>query len=137
MTNNTILVSLTIAGLKSIDVDGETMEHIVNSVGLSEQLLRQLVLKADETVLNGLIEERKELSPKLSPKEAHIKKIIDDVLDSLKRSTVTRRSTCNHYNWSSEDYMFMPEAAERLQALGYTVRKEYNHGVNDFLFGSK
>ena len=61
MTINNELVSLTIAGLKSINVDGETMEHIVESVGLSEQLLRQLVLKADANVLNGLIEERKEL----------------------------------------------------------------------------
>ena len=47
-----------ILALKQLDCDGETMEYILNQTGLSYQMLRQLVLKADKDVLTELIEER-------------------------------------------------------------------------------
>ena len=44
--------------LKSIDVDGETMEYIVSAVNLSDQLLKQMIVTANETELNALLAER-------------------------------------------------------------------------------
>lgn len=47
--------------LNHIQVDGETMEHIIRQVGMEEQILRQLLLKADTETLVQLIMERREL----------------------------------------------------------------------------
>ena len=32
--------------LSHIDVDGETMEHIINQVGMEQQMLRQLIMSS-------------------------------------------------------------------------------------------
>ena len=50
-----------IAELKFIDVDGETMQHIIQSVGLEDQITRQLVMISDINYLNDLIEEKNTL----------------------------------------------------------------------------
>ena len=47
--------------LNHIQVDGETMEHIIRQVGMEEQMLRQLLLKADTEMLDQLLIERREL----------------------------------------------------------------------------
>lgn len=47
--------------LNHIQVDGETMEHIIRQVGMEDQMLRQLLLKADTETLVQLIMERREL----------------------------------------------------------------------------
>jgi hypothetical protein len=44
--------------LKHIEIDGETMEHIIRSVGMEEQMLRQLFLTGDNRFVNDLIGER-------------------------------------------------------------------------------
>ena len=44
--------------LKDIDVDGETMEYILNKVGMEEQMLRQLFLKSNSETINYLISEK-------------------------------------------------------------------------------
>jgi hypothetical protein len=46
--------------LKDIDVDGETMEYILNKVGMEEQMLRQLFLKSNSETINYLINEKNE-----------------------------------------------------------------------------
>ena len=51
-------VSQIIELLKSIDVDGETMEYIVSEVSLSDQLLKQMIVSVSETELNALLAER-------------------------------------------------------------------------------
>ena len=51
----------TIAILKSIDIDGETMEQLIREIGMEEQMLRQLALKADVDTLKQLIEEKEQL----------------------------------------------------------------------------
>jgi len=43
------------------NVDGETMQYIVERVGMRSQMLRQLVLSAGPQELNRLIEEYREL----------------------------------------------------------------------------
>jgi hypothetical protein len=36
------IINNIISQLKSIDIDGETMEHIIRSIGMDEQILKQL-----------------------------------------------------------------------------------------------
>ena len=47
--------------LKHMEVDGETMEHIIRSVGMEEQMLRQLFLGAKKEMLWDLTLEKKQL----------------------------------------------------------------------------
>jgi hypothetical protein len=44
--------------LSAIDVDGETMQYIIKQLGLEEQMLRQLLLQANDNDINYLLEER-------------------------------------------------------------------------------
>ena len=50
--------------LISIDVDGETMQHILQQVGMQDQMLRQLMLTQPAELVEALIEERNELEKK-------------------------------------------------------------------------
>ena len=45
--------------LKHMEVDGETMEYIIRKVGMEDQMLRQLFLKAEKDVLWDLAVEKK------------------------------------------------------------------------------
>jgi hypothetical protein len=47
--------------LIDIDVDGETMQHILQKVGMEWQMLRQLMLTMPIEQVEYLIEERKDL----------------------------------------------------------------------------
>jgi hypothetical protein len=47
-----------------IDVDGETMQHILQQVGMEDQMLRQLMLTQPAEHVEALIEERNELEKK-------------------------------------------------------------------------
>jgi len=47
--------------LKHMDVDGETMEFILEQTGMKGQMLRQLFLKAHKDIVRDLSEERKQL----------------------------------------------------------------------------
>ena len=44
--------------LLAIDVDGETMEYIINGTYLKEQILRQLLFQSSDSDINSLLEER-------------------------------------------------------------------------------
>ena len=50
-----------ISMLRHIEIDGETMQHIIESVGLEDQMTRQLVMISDINYLNDLIEEKNTL----------------------------------------------------------------------------
>jgi len=50
-----------ISMLNSIEVDGETMQHILKNTSMEDQMLRQLLLQADTEVLVQLVMERREL----------------------------------------------------------------------------
>ena len=50
-----------ISMLTSIEVDGETMQHILKNTNMEDQMLRQLLLQADTETLVQLIMERREL----------------------------------------------------------------------------
>ena len=44
-----------------MDIDGETMQHILQQVGMQDQMLRQLMLTQPAELVEALIEERNEL----------------------------------------------------------------------------
>ena len=55
------MVEEVIEMLKHMDVDGETMEYILEKTGMKGQMIRQLFLKAHKDVLWDLTLERKQL----------------------------------------------------------------------------
>ena len=55
------MVEEIISMLRHMDIDGETMQHIIESVGLEDQMTRQLVMISDIKYLNDLIEEKNTL----------------------------------------------------------------------------
>jgi hypothetical protein len=66
MTNQN-LANIVISVLNEMNVDGETMEHIIEQVGMSDQMLRQLVMSADVMEVEQLLEERMMLTKQTSP----------------------------------------------------------------------
>ena len=59
--HNEFKTNFIIQFLKEMDVDGETMQYILEQVGIEEQMLRQLVMNADNVYLRDLIKEKVEL----------------------------------------------------------------------------
>lgn len=47
--------------LKGIDVDGETMQYIIDQVGMHDQMLKQLIMSSSDLHINNCLEEREEL----------------------------------------------------------------------------
>ena len=47
--------------LKQMEVDGETMQYIIEEVGMKDQMLRQLIMKANSEHLLDLIVEKQEI----------------------------------------------------------------------------
>ena len=62
MTPQEIKSQAVIQQLKHMEVDGETMQHILKQVGMDEQMLRQLMMSMPMNQVEDLIEERKELN---------------------------------------------------------------------------
>jgi hypothetical protein len=61
ITVNHFLVQTVIDILNEIEVDGETMQHILKETGMDWQMLRQLMLTMPIEQVEYLIEERKDL----------------------------------------------------------------------------
>ena len=51
-----------IEALNTNDIDGETMQYIIEQVCMKDQMLKQLVLTAEQEKLTVLLEERQELN---------------------------------------------------------------------------
>lgn len=58
------VVDYVIAKLNEIDVDGETMQYIIEQVGMNDQMLRQLIMSNPESDTKDLLDEKIELSNK-------------------------------------------------------------------------
>jgi hypothetical protein len=61
MDNKNIQLLSIIQDLKQMDVDGETMQYILQQVGMEWQMLRQLMLTAPMEQVEYLMEEKKDL----------------------------------------------------------------------------
>lgn len=53
-TSKTILVNQVIETLKEIEVDGETMQYILEKIGMEDQMLKQLMFSADKSEVESL-----------------------------------------------------------------------------------
>jgi hypothetical protein len=62
MIQNDIRVRSAILLLKTLEVDGETMQYILQEVGMEDQMLRQLVLSVDDDTLVQLLQEKQSLN---------------------------------------------------------------------------
>jgi len=62
MSQNSGVVETIIDMLKHIDVDGETMQHIIEEVGMNDQMLRQLIMNNPESETKDYLEEKITLS---------------------------------------------------------------------------
>ena len=51
-----------IKALRAMEVDGETMQHIIEQVGMQDQMHRQLVLSFPAKATEALLEELAELN---------------------------------------------------------------------------
>jgi hypothetical protein len=51
-----------ISDLSHIEVDGETMQYILEKVGMTDQMLRQLIMSNPESDTKDLLEEKIKLS---------------------------------------------------------------------------
>ena len=51
------IVREVIAKLKGIDIDGETMQYIINEVGMTQQMQRQLILSNSVVSTQDLLDE--------------------------------------------------------------------------------
>ena len=56
------MADLIITALKSIEVDGETMQYIIEKTGMHDQMLRQLIMSASIDEVQELIEEKTKLT---------------------------------------------------------------------------
>ena len=61
ITKDHHLVQTVINQLNDIEVDGETMQHILQKVGMEWQMLRQLMLTMPIEQVEYLMEEREDL----------------------------------------------------------------------------
>jgi hypothetical protein len=44
--------------LKTIDIDGEGMQYIINCTGMNDQMLRQLIMSNSESNINDVLDEK-------------------------------------------------------------------------------
>ena len=51
--------------LNHIEIDGETMQHVIDQTGMRDQMLRQLVLSSPTDKITQLLEEKQEIESKL------------------------------------------------------------------------
>lgn len=56
--NKNMNIQDVIKWLQTNEVDGETMEHIIREVGMEDQMLRQLVMKANSNDVYNLLSEK-------------------------------------------------------------------------------
>ena len=61
MNNNEVAIKSIIQDLTLMNVDGETMQHILKETGMEWQMLRQLMLTMPIEQVEYLMEEREEL----------------------------------------------------------------------------
>jgi hypothetical protein len=54
-------IKLVVMALTDYNINGEELETLIRDLGMEEQMLRQLVMKADIDVVNELIREKEEL----------------------------------------------------------------------------
>jgi hypothetical protein len=57
---NSKILKNTIEILKAMDINGEAMEQLIRDLGMEDQMLRQLIMKADIDNVKELVEEKEQ-----------------------------------------------------------------------------
>jgi hypothetical protein len=60
--HNEARINCVIQILKEMDIDGETMQYILEQVGMNDQMLRQLIMSNPESDVKDLLNEKIELN---------------------------------------------------------------------------
>jgi len=60
--HNEARINYVIHLLSEMDVDGETMQYIIEQVGMEDQMLRQLIMNNPESDVKDLLNEKIELN---------------------------------------------------------------------------
>ena len=107
--------------LNAIDVDGETMEYIINGVGMSYQMLRQLIINSSDFDINNIITERDEmLSTDKSHNYEYTHVTWDDAYSntSSKKMIFSYKKICKHCGDETEY-----TATREMQQLGNAIQR--------------
>jgi len=96
-------IDLVVSTLKDYSVNGEELETLINDLGMEEQMLRQLVLKADVDTLKQLIEEKEQLEVNKT-EVYYINSFTTLQVDLMFKGTEYRVKT-NHYDDGDRDYI--------------------------------
>lgn len=93
MKTKEFVVEKIIALLNEIDVDGETMEYIVNEVAMGDQIFKQYIVRMSETDLSVMLAERQTALNSIANKYHFISSFgdlfIDDYGNVLPQSDLT------------------------------------------------
>jgi len=93
MKTKEFVVEKIIALLNEIDVDGETMEYIVNEVAMGDQIFKQYIVRMSETDLSVMLNERETALNSIANKYHFISScgdlFIDDYGNVLPQSDLT------------------------------------------------
>ena len=81
---NATAVNTAIALLKGINVDGETMEYVLEQIGMTDQMLRQLIMSNPESDTKDILDEKIYLTnEQLASNSVAITDSERDLLDEL------------------------------------------------------
>lgn len=69
----------------------------------------------------------------LDPKEKFLQELEGKIMYRLGDRLTCGFETCNESGWSREEYMYMPQVAQRLREKGFTVTSSVNWGVTDWI----
>jgi len=98
---NALVVTNAIGQLKAIDVDGETMQFIIESLGMNDQMLRQLIMDNPESDTKDLLAEKISLSDQA---RSQINAPKPKPLSDQERAHLDQLNNFIEY-WSSDDAM--------------------------------
>lgn len=116
--------------LLAIDVDGETMEYIIKSVGMDMQMLKQLGMNASDLDINNLLEERTEFHDKGS--NEHLCEDMDEPERYPRFCDETKEGIFVGYVFDDGDYICSTdeEVEKMCKEHGYDSREEaYEDGL--------
>ena len=96
-------IELIVSTLKDYNVNGEELETLINDLGMEEQMLRQLALKADVDTLKQLIEEKEQLE--VNQTEVFCVNSFTTLQADLIYKGIEYRVKTNHYDDGDRDYI--------------------------------
>lgn len=80
--NQKIAADRVIEYFHSMDIDGEVMEYILNGAHMTEQMLRQLVMKAPNEDLDSIIAERNSLK---ATKQTAVEWLVEQMIKEISK----------------------------------------------------